>query len=218
MKVDAVCFDLDGTLVDSRPGIETSLRAAVAEVLPGRTVGECAIGPALEAMLEEMLPDERPSHAAIAAAFRRRYDSDGWRHAAPYPGIGAALDALSGAGLRLDVVTNKRSIPTRMILAEPAFAGRFSLALSPDTFDPVPRTKAEVLSALLALGGLVASRVAYVGDSPEDRHAARTAGCDFVAVEWGYGRVAEVSDSGDLGVVASPSELSALLLSAEQPQ
>ncbi len=213
MILEAVCFDLDGTLVDSRAGIEDALRAAVTEVLPGRVLSglDDIIGPPLEAILRQLLPDVPEAHAAVAAAFQRRYDSNGWRSAKPYPGIPEALDALMTAGIRLDVVTNKRTVPTRLILATPGLARRFTLAVSPDAAEPSHHTKAEALRALLEIAGLRPGRVVYVGDSEDDRHAARVAGCRFVAVEWGYGRAAATMQVSDLGLARSPSELPGLL-------
>jgi phosphoglycolate phosphatase len=216
MTIDAVCFDLDGTLVDSRAGIETALRSAVADVLPGQPIDESkwSIGPPLEVILQQLLPDNGDAHEAIAAAFRHRYDTDGWRSAKPYPGVIEALDALAATGLRLDVVTNKRSVPTSLILERPPLGGRFSLAISLDTAEPPHRTKADALATLVATIGLPPSRVAYVGDSADDRVAARLTGCEFVAIGWGYGRAAETTDSRDLVVVTSPADLSVCLLQA----
>jgi phosphoglycolate phosphatase len=215
MTLDAVCFDLDGTIVDSRAGIEAALRAAVREVLPGRELGQLdgLVGPPLEVMLERLLPDLDAPRQAVASAFRRHYDSEGWQSAVPYPGIPEALDALAAGGLRLDLVTNKRSAPTRLILGTPALAGRFALAVSLDTVAPSHRTKADALAALVRATGLSPSSVAYVGDSEEDRIAAIAATCPFVAVGWGYGGVAETAQPTDLGVVANPWELPLLLLS-----
>jgi phosphoglycolate phosphatase len=209
-----VCFDLDGTIVDSRAGIAAALQSAIAEVLPGRAIDESRllIGPPLTVMIQRLLPDASDAHDAVASAFHRHYDSEGWRSARPYPGIPEALDALAAAGLRLDIVTNKRSVPTGLILGSPPLSGRFSLAISLDTADPAHRTKADALATLVATIGLPPSRVAYAGDSDDDRVAARVTGCPFVPIGWGYGRAAETSDSRDLAVVTSPPELTACLL------
>lgn len=218
MSLQAVAFDLDGTLADSQPGVEAALRAAVDDVLPGADLSGLreAMGPPLPRMLEQLLPDEPGAHAEVIAGFRRRYDEDGWRETRAFPGIPEALDALRDAGLALHVVTNKPARPTARILGLPAFAGRFGEAVSLDSADPPHADKRRALGRLLADLGTPPRAVAYVGDSEEDRDAARATSCAFVAVAWGYGRAALTADAGDVGVAEDPSQLPTLLLALER--
>ena len=213
-RLEAVCFDLDGTLIDSRPGIEVSLRAALAEVIPERVLGdgELAIGPPLETMLRRLLPEEPAAQDAVAAAFARHYDSDGWR-APTYPGVVAALDALAARGITLHVATNKRSAPTKLILETPPLAGRFDLVVSPDSVAPPHPSKAAALGALVTASGLPPSSVTYVGDTDGDRQAAEAVGCAFLAVGWGYGPLTLGTQSTALRFVETPHDLPAILLS-----
>ena len=209
-----MCFDLDGTLIDSRPGIEASLRAALAEVLPERVLGEgeLRIGPPLEAMLRRLLPGAPSAQEAVAAAFRRHYDSVGWR-SPTYPGVVEALDALAAEGIALHVATNKRSAPTQSIVNAPPLAGRFGLVVSPDSIAPAHPTKSAALGSLVAATGLQPASLAYVGDSDGDRQAAEAVGCPFVAVGWGYGPLTLSAQSTEFGFVETPHELPAILLS-----
>lgn len=127
---DAVLLDLDGTLSDSRPGIEACLRAAMAEMGhpldPTAELG-WAIGPPTEDVFGRLLaPFGDARVAQSVAAYRRHYAAGGWSDNTPYPGIAAALAALEGAGLALYLATSKRIDFARMILEHFDFARHFS--------------------------------------------------------------------------------------------
>ncbi len=217
--LDAVWFDLDGTLIDSSEGIGRALTAALGEVLPGvefeRAVAP-EIGPPMPRMLERLLPSRPEAHPDITRAFRRHYDQlGGWEGVALYPGVVEAVEALHVNGLRLDVITNKRSAPTAAILERLDLARYFRAVISPDSADPLYENKAAALVALLQDSGLDPARVVYVGDTESDGLAADCAGCGFVWVEWGFGAArGSFPEDGGSRSVSSPEDLTALLLSS----
>lgn len=164
-------FDLDMTLVDSRPGIHAALVAYRAET--GVAVDADAIitrlGPPIQT---ELLPlvgsDALAEHVAL---FRRHMASVGVTNASALPGALEALAAVTAAGLTTLVVTAKhRPLAARTL----ATAG-----LDPDLVagDVWSRAKAGPLREYGAL--------AYVGDHIGDIAAAREAGITSVAVATG---------------------------------
>lgn len=215
--IDAVWFDLDGTLVDSSEGITQALAAAVDEVLPGVRVERPVapeIGPPMPKMLQRLLPGHEPAHPEIVLAFRRHYDElGGWKGVRLYPGVVEAVSALHAHGLRLDIITNKRAAPTARILELLDLARFFDTVVSPDSARPMYDSKAAALQALLRSSSLEPERVVYVGDSPSDGDAADRAGCRFVWVEWGFGAArGSTSEDGRSLAVSSAADLAALLL------
>lgn len=217
--LDAVWFDLDGTLINSSEGIGRALAAAVDEVLPGVTLERPVapeIGPPMPKMLERLLPSRPEAHGDITRAFRRQYDElGGWEGVRLYAGVVDAVAALHAAGLRLDVVTNKRAAPTAAILERLDLARYFDAVISPDSSEPLYESKAAALEALLQDSGLEADRVVYVGDAESDGVAAGRAGCGFVWVEWGFGAApGPLREDGRSRSVANPEGLTALLLSS----
>ncbi len=99
----------------------------------------------------------------------------------PFPGIPAMLDDLSGAGVRLAVLSSNREDVVRRVLG-PGGAGRIAdWSCGASVFG-----KARRLARLVAAARLTPGRVLCVGDEIRDAEAARSVGCAFGAVAWGY--------------------------------
>lgn len=192
-----VLFDLDGTLVDSAPGIEAISRQALAEVLPARVLPPLRplIGPPIARVLRAALPDLTDDELqAIVARFRAHYDRDGWRTARAIPGAGEVLEALAARGIPAFVVTNKPAAPTAAILAALDWAPLLRGALSPDSATPPFVNKAAAIAHLRDRHALDPAGAWLVGDAEDDRAAARAHGIRFAPALYGYGRVEPGAD------------------------
>ena len=113
MTLQTILFDLDGTLLDSAPGLMTSTNTALARCgCPPRSLAQitAAMGNGMADLIARSLPGgaEDPRFAACFDAFQEAYQSDMFTGSAPYPGILDLLDTLRGRGCRLAVVSNKR--------------------------------------------------------------------------------------------------------------
>ena len=90
-----VLLDLDGTLIDSQPGILASFLAALRALghEPDETLDiRRYIGPPLEDTMQVLLQpygDDRVGEAV--AAYRQHYGESGLFQSEPYPGIGSSL-------------------------------------------------------------------------------------------------------------------------------
>ena len=214
MRVESILFDLDGTLVDTFPGIDYSVRAAVAAVLPDADVPRLRdlIGPPVREVLRRALPNlDEAAVEEIVRHFRVSYDTEGWRGSTLYPGVPETLAALAAQGVRCAVVTNKPILPTRMILAELRLAGLLAAIVAPDSVQPRMTSKAEAVRHVLATLGLDAATTVLVGDSRDDAEAARETGVAFVAAAYGFGRVHENDDAEPLAVLAHFAEVLCLV-------
>src|SRR5258708_536679 len=125
----SVLLDLDGTLIDSQPGILASCLAALRALghQPDETLDiKHVIGPPIEDIMQVLLHpygDDRIDEAV--AAYRRHYGESGFRGSEPYPGIGNSLKAMQRAGLRIYLATSKREIFANRILDHLEFAAYF---------------------------------------------------------------------------------------------
>ncbi|MER2515388.1 MAG: HAD hydrolase-like protein [Candidatus Accumulibacter phosphatis] len=206
----AIIFDLDGTLIDSRAAILDAFGKALAEkgIAPRIALSAVRIGPPLAETLRELSgSDDEALLESLAEHFKAHYDSTGYRASEVFADIPELLTALTASGTRCFLATNKRLAPTRLILQhlqwEPFFAEVYAL----DRETPRLPDKSTMLARLLAEQALDAQNCIYVGDTPEDEAAARANGLRFAAVSWGYG---EFPNAGRL-YFSTPQELCAFL-------
>lgn len=195
MSATYSCFvlDLDGTLVDSIPGIDAAARAGLAQVAPGETLPSLRafIGPPIRTMLQRALGwTDAARLDALEKAFRVHYDGGAWRETKPYEGVDAALRELRARGGRLHVLTNKPVQPTARIMDHLGWTGLMDAIVSPQSRTPHYPDKAAAAIDLRATRGLPAGGTLLVGDSADDEAAARAAGFAFAAAAWGYGDAA----------------------------
>jgi phosphoglycolate phosphatase len=184
----AVLFDLDGTLIDTRPGMRAALGAALVDVIgDGSSAGQANLSLPLDAMAQSAVPSASPAVAqGVAAAFRRHYDAEHWKMADIYPEARESLHELRVAGVRVFIVTNKRAVAARRILE------RFELATDveeiagqAETGTPLP--KAVLADRLLKGVGLDPGSTIVVGDSDQDAAMAASGGMTFIAFTSGAG-------------------------------
>lgn len=190
MKNLNLIFDLDGTLVDSIPGIENSIREALSEVTGIREIPELRslIGPPIGTILATLFPAmDRDMLARVESKFREIYNERGWRQSLLYQGMFDLLDRLHLQGDSLFVATNKPLIPTRKILENTGLLPLMHEILCPDSKLPGFGSKTEIIREMMQAHSLSREHTLYIGDQPGDQVAA--ADCDilFVGVTFGYG-------------------------------
>lgn len=166
-----VGFDLDMTLVDSRPGIAAAYRALTARtgVPVDADLAVSRIGPPLRNEIAHWFPPERVEEAVTM--YRELYPAYAITPTVPMPGAQDAIDAIRDRGGRIMVVTSKIGRLAKLHLDH--------LGLSVDELagDLFAEQKA---TALRAHGATL-----YVGDHVADMTAAGAAGIPGVGVATG---------------------------------
>jgi phosphoglycolate phosphatase len=177
-----VIFDLDGTLVDSVPGIAFSIDSALRACGFPASRRELAplIGPPVREILAAVSgAGNSEALDRLERAFRASYDVEGWRRTEWLPGVPDMLWNLMTGGIVLWVATNKPALPTGRILSELNLAGFFrEVACRDSRF----ASKAALLIDLLARNGMNRDECLMVGDTAEDGRAAEAAGIACVIV------------------------------------
>lgn len=211
---DAILFDLDGTLIDSSPGILASFQQVLAiyGLEPAAPLDQRLIGPPLLQTLARLtgLDDANPL-TELAAAFKAVYDGEGYRATQPYPGLAATLDALIRADWRLFIATNKRFEPTRRILDHLELNRYFADVYTLDRQQPPAADKTRLVGRLLTEQSLNPRRCWFIGDSGEDAAAAGAHGLPFIAAAYGYGDAAQQTGYPVAARIGALDELPALL-------
>ena len=212
MSRRAILLDLDGTLIDSRPGILASCEAALRAL--GHTPDPAfditpLIGPPLPQVIARLLArhgDDRVD--AGMTAYRAHYGETGLHMATVYPGIPAALRAVS-AGVRCFVVTSKRTDFAARIVASLDFAGTIGGVYGTEP-DGSLDDKSRLIAEVLRVEDLEPGSTVMVGDRSHDMIGARANGLRAIGVLWGYGSRDELSAAGANALLATPHEIASL--------
>jgi phosphoglycolate phosphatase len=192
-RVDAVVFDLDGTLIDSVPDLHVAVNRLLAEEgqppLPldavSRMVGQ---GPARLVQRAFASVDIQLSDGAAArytARFRELYLEEPCARTTLMPHARTVLDRLARRGAKLGLCTNKPVAHTRVIVEQLDLARYFSAVIGGDSLAVRKPDPAPLLATLAPLHAEAAASV-FVGDSVTDLETARAAGVQALLVEGGY--------------------------------
>ena len=189
----AVFFDLDGTLLDSLPGIMFSIEEAfVACDLAMQPIDlRSTIGPPIRAILAHAATQTATSSDLdlLESAFRSSYDSQGWQKTLLFPDAASALQEAHSRGIRLFVVSNKPRHISIKILEREGLAPFFDSIVTRDTSNPPYNGKAGMIDHLLHAFQLDPARCIMVGDTEEDASAAAAMQVPFAWVAHGYGQI-----------------------------
>ncbi|WP_436524522.1 HAD family hydrolase [Actinoplanes sp. HUAS TT8] len=195
--IPAVGFDLDMTLIDSRPGIRAAYRALTERtgVFVDADLVVTRLGPPLRTELSHWFPAEDVE--AAVTTYRGLYPEFAIKPSVPTAGAVEALAAVRSAGLRVVVVTSKLGRLARLHLDH--LGMRFD-ELAGDLF-------AEGKASALVEHGVRW----YVGDHVADMTAARTAGVPGIGVATGPCSEPELRAAGATYVLSDLTAFPALL-------
>ena len=191
-------LDLDGTLIDSSPGIFHSFTLACVSLgLPHPHYDEFRhlIGPPVQHIAAALYPNLDPiSIEYFRQVFREDYDHASYRMAYWYPGVIDTLLTLSAhPRLRVSIVTNKPTEPAVQLVKRSDLSHCFSQIVGIDylavhAIGPVFASKTEALSYVLRSTHSDAAQSLYVGDTPSDQVACCQCKVPFAAVLYGFHR------------------------------
>ena len=190
MRLRAVLFDMDGTLLDTAPDFIAICQAMLADrglpPITDKLIRDQISGGA-KAMVAATfaLSPEAPEFEALRLEFLERYQVDCAVHSRLFDGMAELLADIENANLIWGVVTNKPLRFAQPIMEQLKLAERSALLICPDH---VTRSKPDPEPLILAcrMLNLEPASVLFVGDDLRDIESGRDAGTRTAAVRYGY--------------------------------
>lgn len=218
-RIQAVLFDLDGTLIDSAPDLGAAADAMrTARGLPSLPLDlyRPMAGAGARGMLGVAfgLTPESPEFATMREEFFCNYEARMTHSTIVFDGVVHLVASLQQRGLRWGIVTNKSKRFTNPLVASIADFSSAAVVVSGDT---TPHSKPHPEPLLFAARslGVLPEKCLYVGDDERDIQAGKAAGMPTVAATYGYlGSQADTARWAADAEINSPLQLLQLFASA----
>jgi len=216
MGFDAVLFDLDGTLLNTIEDLADATNAVLARFgFPTHPVDPYYyfVGDGAEMLIRRALPEGRCDSGTVrecVSRMREEYAKCWDRKTLPYEGVSGLLDALTGRGVRMAILSNKPDDFTKPMVARLLPDWPFEQVVG--ALPGVPRKP----DPTAALGIAEAMRLApagflYLGDTGTDMKTANGAGMHAVGALWGFREAEELLDNGAKELAEKPEDVLELL-------
>lgn len=187
----SLCFDLDGTLVDTAPDLIRVLDTIIAQdglspvnyALARRNIGygsRALINDAYKHQGRELSIDRLD---VLQKEFLALYADDIAQKSQPFPDVISTLEGFVRKGHDLSVCTNKPGYLARPLLAALDMTDLFSAIVGSDD---VPDKKPNPEHIYAAVQHCDSSKIVMVGDGAPDTQAAKAAGVPCVVMTYGY--------------------------------
>jgi phosphoglycolate phosphatase len=192
--IEAIAFDLDGTLLDTIHDLAAAVNVLLDELGLAQLAKDAVremVGKGMRRLVQRAVTASRGTVPAegeldvLLVRYQAHYTAVLGRETRVYPDVVESLTALREQGYRLAVVTNKASRFVRPHLARAGIEHLFDIVVGGDD----AREKKPSAAPLLLVAerfGLRPADILMVGDSGNDVAAARAAGCPVLVVPYGY--------------------------------
>lgn len=206
-----IYFDLDGTLVDSAPGIIEGLKRTLVkfgyEIPDYATLRKC-VGPPFTVSYPEILHIKDEDFTEAVAYYRHYYDvENGMYNATVFAGVEDLLKELVKRGYCLFVCTSKPE-PTARKLLKKLEIDKYFTDICGATFDAKIDTKTDVINLCFERAPWhKKEETILIGDTKYDAEGAYNTGISCVGVSWGFGDCAEMEAAGAVEILDLPSEV-----------
>ncbi len=219
---DIVIFDLDGTLIDSRIGIHSSVVHTLKEMGVPAVDQELLsqfIGPPLIDSFQSIAGMSEPDAERAVAVYKEHFAVEGIKGFEVYEGVSEMLWLLRASGVRMAIATTKDEIFAREIALNADFMPFLEAVIGSDREGMMVRKPQLVAAALMALNlpaplpqDTKTPRIVMVGDHALDILGAKANNIASIAVTYGFGNNEELQQAQPDHMANSIMELRNLLL------
>lgn len=206
-----IFFDLDGTIIDSAPGIIKALRYAYQQAalsVPDDSVLRKFIGPPLLESIEKYTKISPESELArqLLRGFQEYYGRSGWQEMRLYPQIVPVLKQLQQNGHRLYIATAKPQTFAKQIVDYLEIQQYFVNLYGTD-LDEKMQKKDVIQRALKTEAISDPQQIVMVGDRDTDVLGAAANQVATIGVLYGFGTATELTQAGAKALIKTPEQL-----------
>jgi phosphoglycolate phosphatase len=212
--VKTILFDFDGTLIDTWPGIETTLKASFKALkfhVHYEAITTALVGMPLMKVFEEILEGDRDKAELAVRKYRELFPLVGMAASRPFDGAAKMLKDLNEDDRSLYLVTARNEGITKKMMSDHHLAGYFR-GVRGEREGEYPDGKAHMMAEVLEKFGINPLECVMVGDRRYDMEAAQINGIRPIGVTYGYGTQDELMDAGAAMLADSIGELAKILL------
>lgn len=184
----AILLDLDGTLLDTTPGVLYAVKYTIKELelrMPTEDILKLFVGPPMQLSFERHFGMAKDKALECANLFRKNYKRKSLLKANLYPFVLETLDVLRREKYKLAVATNKSHDNAMKILEYFGILDYCDCAMGSDCGGNLK--KADIIKECLMKLDETPECSVYIGDSIFDLEGAEAVGMDFIAATYGFG-------------------------------
>lgn len=217
--IEAVIFDLDGTLLYTLEDLKNSTNFSLRTFgYPERTLEEVRqfVGNGVRKLIERAVPEGTDTGITeeVLRVFKENYGQNMYNCTKPYNSIEKLLLGLRQNGLKTAVVSNKFDLAVKE-LCKKYFGNLIDVAIGQREDVPKKPAPDGVFAAIDELGVKLKNCI-YVGDSDVDVLTARNSGLPCIGVTWGYREKELLESKGADYIVNDPLEILDLIKELNQ--
>lgn len=190
MTIQAVLFDLDGTLADTALDLGGALNnllrkhglaeKSMAEIRPVASHGASGL-----ILLGAGIQKDHPQHQQWRQDYLAEYEQCFDKDTVLFEGINQLIIELNQRGIQWGIITNKPQTFTNRLVPKLGFSIPPATIVSGDTCDEAKPSTKPMLYACEEMG-IAPQHCVYVGDAERDMQAGNAAGMQTVLAQWGY--------------------------------
>lgn len=214
-KYDLVIFDLDGTIINSSPGIYSTANWTMSQLgLPVEVDMKQLkkfIGPPLKDCFKVTYNLEDSLLEKACEIYREGYAKHGKYLSTLYDGIEDVFKTLNSKSIKCAIGTMKNEPMAIDIAKNLDIYNQFEVIVGSDDLGNI--TKADVIRKIVKEVNVDLDRVVLVGDTEYDLIGAKDANVDFIAVTYGFGFTSDLQINSNItNIATSPKDILSCIL------